>query len=112
MTLKINQVTTNGKTWSAYYSDKTAWPKGSYHDDSVISVNGDENADLEKVPNAASIVITCGDVIFADGNSQGLCEHFSTWLVNQTFAFGMFKVPKDRLEAVAAAVVAAGGSVL
>lgn len=79
MTPKINQVTTNGKTWSAYYSDKTAWPKGSYHDDSVISVNGDENADLDIVPYAAAIVISDGVVIFIDGDSQDLCKHFSTW---------------------------------
>ena len=115
MTEKIKLVTTNGKTWNAYYADKTAWPEGAYHDDCEISVteNGVEIfAELGIVPNEACMVIRGGVVISADCDSQDLCKHFSTWLEKQTFAFGVFKVPKDRLEAVAAAIVAAGGSVL
>ena len=116
MTEKIKQITTNGKTWNAYYADNTAWPEGSYHDDCEISVteNGVEIfAELGNVPNEASVVIRGGVVIFEyDGYRQNLCEHFTTWLEKQTFAFGVFKVPKDKIEAVAAAIEAAGGSVL
>lgn len=116
MTEKIKQITTNGKTWNAYYADNTAWPEGSYHDDCEISVteNGVEIfAELGNVPNEASMVIRGGVVISADRDKpQDLCKHFLTWLEKQTFAFGGFQVPKDRLEAVSAAIVAAGGSVL
>ena len=58
------------------------------------------------------LVIKNGCVVFPDGKDADLCAYFLQWRNRQAHAFGLFHAPKDQLEAVKAAIVAAGGVVM
>ncbi|MFZ3139132.1 hypothetical protein [Polaromonas sp.] len=58
------------------------------------------------------LVIKNGYVVFPDGKDADLCAYFLQWRNRQAHAFGLFHAPKDQLEAVKAAIVAAGGVVM
>lgn len=98
-------VTTTGAIWNLFYSDKTAWPDGTYHDDTLLAVNGKENPDgeLERLPLDATVEIRCGYVMFPDGTAADLGEHFAKWQADQAglgVAMGSFRVGKSKLQAV------------
>lgn len=113
----MSAVTTTGAVWNLFYADKTAWPEGSYHDDTLLAINGKEDPDgeLEKLPLDARVEIRCGYVMFPDGSDADLGEHFIKWKAEQevqSVAIGSFRVDKDKLEAVRQAIVAAGGELI
>lgn len=107
-------VQTTGAIWNAFYADKAAWPDGSYHDDTLLAINGKEDPDgeLEKLPLDATVEIRCGYVRFPDGTDADLGEHFKKWQAEKAglgIAMGSFRVTTDKLEAVRVAILAAGG---
>lgn len=110
-------VTTTGAIWNIFYVDKTAWPDGAYHDDTLLAINGKEDPECEllKLPLDATVEILCGFVIFPDGTDSDLGEHFTKWQTEQScqgVAIGSFRVGKDNLQAVQKAIVAAGGELI
>lgn len=110
-------VKTTGAIWNLFYADKTAWPEGAYHDDTLVAVNGkeDPDADLDALPLDAQIEIKCGYVVFPDRSDADLGEHFLKWealQAKQGQVFGTFRVPTDKLEAVHQAILAAGGELV
>lgn len=110
-------VKTTGAVWNLFYADKTAWPEGSYHDDTLLAINGKEDPDgeLEKLPLDATVEIRCGYVRFPDDSDADLGEHFTKWQADQLgqgVAIGAFRVSKDKLEAVRQAILAAGGELI
>jgi hypothetical protein len=112
-----NSVHTLGVIWKQFYADPVAWPKGAYHDDIEVLVDGvnDEDCDLGKVADDARLEIKSGYVMFenrADGIDCDLVLYFKIWLSKKTNATIAFEVPKDKLEAVKEAVLALGGKVL
>jgi hypothetical protein len=56
-------VKTTGAVWNLFYADKTAWPEGSYHDDTLLAINGKEDPDgeLEKLQALLRNVVTSPD---------------------------------------------------
>lgn len=110
-------VRTTGAVWNLFYADKTAWPEGAYHDDTLLAINGKEDPDgeLEKLPLDATVEIRCGFVMLPDGTDADLGEHFKKWEAEQSgkgVAIGSFRVTKDKLEAVRQAILAAGGELI
>lgn len=110
-------VRTTGAIWSLFYADKKAWPEGSYHDDTLVAINGKESPDidLETLPLDATIEIRSGYVMLPDGSDVDLCEHFNNWESEQAgrgVAVGSFRVSKANLQAVRQAILAAGGELL
>lgn len=110
-------VRTTGAIWNLFYADKTAWPDGSYHDDTLLTINGkeDPDAELEKLPLDATVEIRCGFVMLPDGRDADLGDHFTKWQAEQAglgVAMGSFRVSKANLQAVQAAILAAGGELI
>lgn len=110
-------VKTTGAIWNLFYADKTSWPDGAYHDDTLLAINGKEDPDveIEKLPLDATVEIRCGYVIFPDGTDADLAEHFKNWQAEQAgigVAIGSFRVNKANLHAVKTAILAAGGELI
>jgi hypothetical protein len=109
-------VKTNGAEFRRYYADPAFWPDGAYHDDAIVCVNGVEEVDFDAdaIPDAAVVSIEGGGVFgFAanDGDPPSMEAHFKRWRKTQTTAVFTVECPKDKFDAVKAAIKAAGGKV-
>ena len=94
---------TTGAEFSKFYSDPVMWPKGNYHDDDDITVNGKDNAELDSVSDNAVVEFTCG-VVF-NGNNEELNSfpsYFKKWKKAQTTDFLTIEVPKTATATVTA----------
>lgn len=115
--MATQNIKTIGSVWNKFYADKTAWPEGAYHDDTLLAINGkkEPDCDYENLPQDAIVEIVSGYVMFEDGSDGDLAEHFKKWLDKQTgqgTVYGAFSASTDKLEAIRAAIVAAGGTLL
>ena len=96
------------------------WGGDAYMDDYVISINGtiynqfDGGLDEaeEKIQPSDKMVIIEGDVFVGSGWVRSLEAHFKQWRKKQTTAFLAVECPIDKLDAVKAAIIAAGGKVV
>lgn len=106
---------TGAEFW-AFYEDKTFWGDGVWHDDTCITVNGKEVTDYERtnIPDNAQLVIDGGVVYLNDGDEDGIAfeSHLRKWRKLQKTTQIAVECPKDQLDAVKAAIKAAGGKVL
>lgn len=114
---KDKAVMTTGVIWNLFYADPAAWPEGAYHDDTLLAINGKEAPDgeLENLAADAVIEIRSGYVMLPDGSDASLSEHFRKWdaaRLGQGVVVGSFRVGKDKLEAVRAAILEAGGELI
>lgn len=105
-----------GAEWLAFYSDPSFWPKGAWHDDEEFLVDGSpasDGLDLAKVPPEASITVSGGIVYIraTDNHGPSLESYIRRWRKVQTTTMIAVEVPKEKLEAVKAAIAAAGGKV-
>jgi hypothetical protein len=106
-------IKTTGAEFWRFYHDDIFWPDGSYHDDSLVRVNGEEVEDYtrDSIPDDAKIEIEAGVVVFEDGDEVSLESHFKKWRKAQNTASIVVECPKDKLDAVKAAIKASGGRV-
>ena len=110
-------VKTNGATWKKFYQDPAFWPENAWHEGEEITVNGlsvdDASFDLTTVKDADHITVAGGVVYLLNGGYDGptLEALFRTWLKAQATTVLMVEVDRAKLEAVTAAVKAAGGKV-
>jgi hypothetical protein len=107
--------TTGAEFWR-FYNDRNFWPEGSWHDDTLILVNGEEVGDYtrETIPDDAKVVIEGGIVYLDERGKDDVAfeSYFRRWRRVQSTASLTVEVPKDKLEAVKAAIRAAGGKVV
>jgi hypothetical protein len=109
-------VKTNGTEFKAFYSDKEFWLEGTYHEDTMILVDGKDinvtDQDPEKVDDTAVITL-CYGVVFNKQHEEisGFEAYFKKWRKLQSTSTIMVEVHKDKLDAVKAAIKAAGGTV-
>lgn len=95
------------------------WGDGVFMDDYVISINGTVYEQLEgglddaeeKIQPSDKVVILGGDVFRDSSHIRSLESHFKQWRKKQTTAFLSVECPIDKLDAVKAAIVSAGGKV-
>ncbi|HEJ2342309.1 TPA: hypothetical protein ACWLUJ_006169 [Pseudomonas aeruginosa] len=115
---------TNGAELKAFYNDDAYWLKGAdgnsdelWHEDLTLVVNGAEQAEdfsiTEDLKDEDQVTIVDGAVLsnrddFADRSFESF---FRAWRKLQNTAYLSVTVPKEKLEAVRAAILAAGGSV-
>lgn len=111
---------TTGIELKAFYRDDAYWPDSKegnvWHEELVLKVNGveSEEFDVETLQDADQVTIVAG-WIQSDGVYDIECSfesHFKKWRKEQNTTTLSAKVPKDKLDAVKAAIKAAGGTVL
>lgn len=114
---------TTGAELKAFYNDDAFWGKDDaangdiWHEELVLEVNdvemGDEfsiNADL-KDEDQVKIVDGYIHSTRADFKERTFESYFKAWRKQQGTAYLAVSVPKEKLEAVRAAILAAGGSI-
>jgi hypothetical protein len=99
-----------------FHDDNQFWPEDAYFDDLELEVNGKVVADDFSItddlqPND-QVRILAGWVHGIDGNLDCPFEtYFRRWRRKQETAYLSVAVPRDRLDALKAAIAAAGGKV-
>lgn len=106
---------TTGAEFKAFYSDKTWWPEGVWHEDEEITIEGEPPADdfdLSEVADDVRMVLANGYVTNDKGDELGSFDgYFRKWRKKQTTAFLAVEVPLDKVDSVKAAIIAACGKV-
>lgn len=115
---------TNGAELKAFYNDDAYWLKSPeskgddiWHEDLVLVVNGVEQVDdfsiTEDLKDEDQVTIVDGVVLsnLADFKDRSFESFFKAWRKQQSTVFLSVTVPKEQLEAVRAAILAAGGSI-
>lgn len=94
------------------------WENDAYMDDYSISVNGvefnqfqEDSIHHHEIKPSDKIVILAGCVYEDSKYIRTLESHFKMWRKKQATAFLAVECPNDKLEAVKAAIVAAGGKI-
>lgn len=107
-------LTVSAAVFRQFYADPEFWPEDqgeTYHDDVRFLVNGEYVEDLD--PNALSptdqVTIDYGGFVEGAGKGVSLDAYLRKWLNKQDTAYLTVSCPKDRLEAVKAAILEAGG---
>jgi hypothetical protein len=110
---------TTGAELKAFYSDTTFWPEGAYHEDDEVIIDGvhrSDDQDIMDIPDESRVVVADGIVLDLPGidndKSPSFEGHFKKWRKQQTTVFFTGECPRDILDAVLAAIVAAGGKVI
>lgn len=106
----------NGAQWNAFYNDPAIWGKNDgsiYYDDVCLIVNGEQLAEghpHENFADSDSIKIESG-VVYYPNDSRELASVIRSWLKKQTKTFLVVECDVKNLDAVKAAIKAAGGKV-
>jgi len=110
-------IKTTGAEWKAFNSDDKYWAD-FYLDDEVITVNDSDvdpyDYDPSKLADTDKVAIDGGwvtDQTPGSSKEYSLATFFKTWRKQQTTEFLSVEVPKEKADAVRAAIVAAGGKV-
>ena len=106
---------TSGLEFKAFYNDPKVWKNNRFHEYEQIFVNGklEEDLSIEKI-NDADIVTIDGGMIYEDGYKDvgGFESQFRKWRRDQDTTVLMVRAPNASLEAIRAAIKAAGGTLL
>lgn len=105
---------TTGAEFKKFYEDDSVWPDGSFHEDTVILVDGVDakDSDFSAISDTANVCIESGWVFLPDKDDGiALGTYFNRWRKRQSLQTILVEVDADKLDAVIAAVKAAGGKV-
>ncbi|RMN21125.1 hypothetical protein ALQ64_02841 [Pseudomonas cannabina] len=115
---------TNGAELKAFYNDDAHWLKSPeskaddiWHEDLVLVVNGVEQVDdfsiTEDLKDEDQVTIVDGVVLskLDDFKDRSFESFFKAWRKHQNTAYLSVTVPKEKVEALRAAILAAGGSI-
>lgn len=111
---------TTGAELKRFYNDPTFWIDGVWHEDvMILSKDGSQEEEISEIPDFMAVSIVGGTVLYSgpghapwsgeDGTSFE--AYFRRWRKAQNTACGIFECPKDKLDAVLAAIKEAGGKV-
>jgi len=114
-------VKTNGAEYKAYIAetDLKWWPEGSYMDDTLLIVNGEEigddnyTFDPNNLEDEDVVVIDCGSY-YRDANDlepTNLTTHFKNWRKAQATVRFAVEVHKDKFDELKALIKSNGGKV-
>lgn len=107
-------IKTTGIEFKRFYNDKTIWLDGMCHEDEVLLVDGAYPGELpyESIPDDAVVTIQDGGVFgLSDEKDTSFENFFRLWQKRGELRTLVVECPVDQLEAVKAAVHAAGGVV-
>lgn len=112
---------TTGAELKRFYQDPTYWPQddgNTWHDDETITVNGDVKefgVDIGSIPDAAVVTVE-GGIVFGpqwkSDNEPSFEGYFKRWRKLQKTKSFVVECDESKLEAVMAAIKAAGGKVV
>ncbi len=110
---------TTGAEFKRFYNDKEIWPDDTWAEDEVVTVDGssfkndDGMFDYDTIPDAAIVTVAEGyvDGPQFDGEGPSFETYFKRWKKKQTTATLIVECPLDKVDAVKAAIKAAGGKV-
>lgn len=108
-------VKTNGAEFKQFYADPVYWTDDVWHEDEVLLVDGQDPGDipLKSIPDDAAVSIE-GGIVWGDrwkDNEPSFETYFKRWRRAQRTATLVVECDRAQLEAVKAAVKAAGGRV-
>lgn len=108
-------IKTTGAEWNKFYSDPKYWGNDTWHDDTVITVEGVVVEEYEKLENTAKVTIEGGYVVI-DGNgpdekSPSMETYFRRWKTEQTTIFLSVECPREKYEEVTTAIKSSGGKI-
>lgn len=108
---------TNGAELKAFYNDDAYWGENLWHEDIVLVVNGAEQPDgfsiSEDLKDEDLVTIVDGVVLSSSDevDDRSFESYFKAWRKQQSTAYLAVTVPKEKLDAVRAAIKAAGGTI-
>ena len=108
---------TTGAEFKRFYKDPAFWPDGVWHEDETVTVNGEEvgpNGELGKIADDAVVTVDGGIVLGPKWkeNEPSFEGYFKSWRKQQTTKSFVVECDESKLEAVKAAIKAAGGRVV
>ena len=113
-------IKTTGAEFKRFYNDPEFWPEGTWHEDEEVSVDGSGwEHEYTEIPDSAAVTVAYGQML-SDGTTPApwvgvegpsVETHFKRWRKKQVTSYGAFECPHDKLEAVKAAIKAAGGRI-
>jgi hypothetical protein len=111
-------IKTTGAEFKRFYADTKYWPTdiNIWHEDEVVTVDGREKGpsdDLADIPDSADVRIE-GGIVFGPQwkeNEPSFETYFKRWRKEQTTKSFLVECDEDKLEAVMAAIKAAGAKV-
>jgi hypothetical protein len=108
-------IKTTGAEWKAFMHDDPYWGEWAF-DDYSYNVNGHEigmDFDEDTLTDTDAVKVDGGYVYDQEDmdKTDSLSAFFKRWRKQQTTDFLSVEVPKEKIEAVKAAIVAAGGKV-
>jgi len=94
-----------GVEWNAFYNDSSVWVPNVWHDDMLISVDGQEiDDDFDNIDPKANVTIESGVIYFSDipseENSASVEAVIRKWRKNQKFKTICVEIPNDMFYAV------------
>jgi hypothetical protein len=108
---------TTGAEFKRFYADVSFWPDGVWHEDVLFTVDGQipgDDFDMSKVEDAAAVAIEGGIVMgpSLEGKEPSVEAYFKRWRKLQTIKTLVVEVDDSKMDAVIAAIKAAGGKVV
>lgn len=107
---------TNGAEFKRFYADEATWPEGTWHDDVLFTVNGQDPGDFDMANVADTDVITMeGGVVQGgpyDGKEPSIESLFKRWLKLQNTVTLAIEFDASKQELVLAALKSAGAKVI
>jgi len=111
---------TTGAELKRFYSDESFWPADdgkTWHDDENLTVNGvvkEFGCEIMELNDDDAIIVDGGIVYgpkWTKDNEPSFEGYFKSWKKKQNTASFLVECPLDKVEAVKAAIRAAGGKV-
>lgn len=108
---------TTGAELKRFHDDDEFWGEGTnWHEDLTLKVNGvekDEDFNIADLQDSDQVTILSGWIHSEkdDGPDCSFETFFKRWRKNQNTAYLGVSFPKDKLEAIKAAIKAAGGTI-
>lgn len=102
-------VKTTGVEFKRFYSDAKYWPVGSWHEEETVLVDDCEIEDsYDTIPDSSKVTVD-GGIVFGQVDEPSLETHFKRWRKEQMTSVFIVEAPIDKVDAVKAAIKAAGG---
>lgn len=104
-----------GAEFKRFYQDPEFWPDGAFHEDVIFKVDGhtqEDGIDVQTLRDNSTVTIEGGIVlgVFND-NEPSVDAYFKRWKKQQTRTSFLVECEVSKLDAVKAAIKAAGGRV-
>ena len=110
-------VKTTGAEFKRFYADESFWPEDTWHDGALITIDGEDQEDgidVDTLADHSIVKIEGGEVMGPKWEESGpsLETYFRRWRKQQTVMVFTVECDNSQLDAVKAAIKAAGGRIL